>query len=708
MALHDTVRDALPIRLGDRKYNIDLSRLARATIDPIRQGYDTQGQPGEQSLNQAGVWKRTRSDWELGAGQQDADMMESTLREYHTSLGIDPWTKGELKLHRTVVDTYNPVPDATYAFQFWFETAGTKADGDTKGVYSISTEYPGGTSINKSIIGYSTDGGDSFSVITGDNVDANGSFNTKGTAVTSNGTHLFYADNTSVKAILDGVEVATTALPLPGVWTIADIDGLWVANGYLIGSIGARLTHLAGSVANPEIPGTNYDIARSSFEQVDEWVEVLGCPVGIYAAGNQGTRGRIFYVGINNSTSSLDVPIIATELPNGETVNTIAEYGGYIIIGTNKGIRLAKIIGEGHLTYGPRIDIAGGVTHLEEQAEFVWFSWSNYDSHRTGLGRLSMKEFTQEMVPAYASDLMAGDLGPRDPNAGGAGHPYVDYGPVQGPITSLITVRYDGVDTRLFGVYDVAEPENCGSWRESLTNYVKTGTLSEGRFRWGITELKSVVSVDIRHDTLLTGESVALTVADDKATPGTKTVTSGLVGSETPGVRAIADQIPASAGGTGMNPVQGEFIVPSLTLAGPGTSTPTLYRWTTRAIPMPFVAEVIQLPIILTERTEYERREVYQDIYSEYAYIKDLLEKRDLALFIMGDETKNVYVSGVAYEQGSLTQWTASDQQAVASVSEPTQGRRDKWPAGILTVTLITVQTGKDQYLSPTAFSSTG
>ena len=114
---------------------------------------------------------------------------------------------------------------------------------------------------------------------------------------------------------------------------------------------------------------------------------------------------------------------------------------------------------------------------------------------------------------------------------------------------------------------------------------------------------------------------------------------------------------------------------------------------------MPFVAEVIQLPIILTERTEYERREVYQDIYEEYAYIKDLLEQRDLALFIMGDETKNVYVSGVAYEQGALTQWTASDQRAIATIEEPTQGRRDKWPAGILTVTLITVQIGKDQRL---------
>ena len=55
MPLHNnTHRDALPIRLGNRKFNIDVTRLARQTIDPIRQGFDTVGQPGEQSLNQAG------------------------------------------------------------------------------------------------------------------------------------------------------------------------------------------------------------------------------------------------------------------------------------------------------------------------------------------------------------------------------------------------------------------------------------------------------------------------------------------------------------------------------------------------------------------------------------------------------------------------------------------------------------------------------
>ena len=36
-----------------------LAKMGRSTVDPIRQGFDTQGSPGEQSLNQAGVWKRT-------------------------------------------------------------------------------------------------------------------------------------------------------------------------------------------------------------------------------------------------------------------------------------------------------------------------------------------------------------------------------------------------------------------------------------------------------------------------------------------------------------------------------------------------------------------------------------------------------------------------------------------------------------------------
>ena len=114
MPLHQTVRDALPIRLGDRKYNIDLAQFARATVDPIRQGFDTAGQPGEQSLNQAGVWKRSRNDWELGAGQREADSPESGLRQFHTSTGINPWVKNELTLLKDTTLAYSDTDTNLY------------------------------------------------------------------------------------------------------------------------------------------------------------------------------------------------------------------------------------------------------------------------------------------------------------------------------------------------------------------------------------------------------------------------------------------------------------------------------------------------------------------------------------------------------------------------------------------------------------------
>ena len=138
--------------------------------------------------------------------------------------------------------------------------------------------------------------------------------------------------------------------------------------------------------------------------------------------------------------------------------------------------------------------------------------------------------------------------------------------------------------------------------------------------------------------------------------------------------------------------VDGEYIIPSLTINRGDTTlteTPTVFRWTVRAIPMPFVAEVITLPIILTTQTEHEDRHIWQDVYEEYNYIKSLLEKRALALFIMGAEVKNVYVAGVGYDQGAISKWSDSQQRKYVEGYG-----RDRWVEGVLTVQLITVQTG--------------
>ena len=634
MPLHNnTHRESLPIRLGDRKYNVDVSRLARQTIDPIRQGFDTVGQPGEQSLNQAGVWKRSRNDWELGAGQREADSPESGLRRFHTSLGIDPWTKNEIKLHKNTESS-----EASTETNLLLTTATVSGTPDVNYIYMA----------NGANLEYYTNNGTSWTAIS--NPCGGDIF-----ALASDGLNVYAAGNAGGSSEVQRIQgTAVTAASGTGhVWTLtgmAETDGVWFANGYLIASDGSRLTWLPSTADE----SSAYDIASSTFSQVTTWSSVIGTPVGIYAAGNQGNQGRIYYIGINDSTVALDVPVLAAPLPEGETINVLSEYGGVILIGTNKGFRLAQTGQRGTLSFGPLVTIDNGVSVVEPQGEFVWFGWRNYEGN-SGLGRISLKEFTEPLVPAYATDLM------RDSTDAD----------VQGVITT-----FD--NRRLFTISGV------GAFREHDSNYVASGTITEGRFRWGITELKVPVSGDIRHNALTTGQSVTLTVTSDDAQ--TDTITSNTVGKSTP------VDVDGNPNVQPFDNVDGEYIIPSLTINRGDTTlteTPTVFRWTVRAIPMPFVAEVITLPIILTTQTEHEDRHIWQDVYEEYNYIKSLLEKRALALFIMGAEVKNVYVAGVGYDQGAIGKWSDSQQRKYVEGYG-----RDRWVEGVLTVQLITVQTG--------------
>ena len=655
MALHQTVRDALPIRLGDRKYNIDLTQFARATVDPIREGFDTQGTPGEQTLNQAGVWKRTRTDWELGAGQREADMLESEQRKFNASTGINPWVKGELSLmnltvHQTAIST-----DNQYMAQ---------ADNGTDEYLYVC---------DGSNVRYSTDQGDDWSDGTPDNPITNpcgGAI----VGMASDGANIYVAGNGKVVKIT-GTSFSTSDAGTDH-WVLGSVDGVWVANGFLVASVAGRLALLSVGSAS----GT--DITGAAFNQVGLWTSVIGTPTGIYAAGNGGDRGRIYHVGIADSTGRLKQPVIASELPQGETINVLSEYSGLLCLGTSKGIRLAQMSltssnsfsgsATGFVQYGPRINITNGVQVFDAQGEFIWFGWTDYDSpfdaiDRSGLGRLSLKELTGPLTPAYASDLMT----PAGVTLSGA---------VRGVVTSTYPAGHAlaGQEIRLFSV------GGSGVWQEEPT-FETTGSIDEGRFRWGTTELKAGVSVDLRHSELATGQSIRITIEDD--TGGDYYTDSDVVGSYTPGIKAIqvsSQKDPTDFGLVAsdlqyvstVSSVTGEYITPTIKLNGPGTSTPTLRRWTVRAVPMPFVSEIIQLPIILTTQTRYGNRDVYQDVYDDYKYIRALLEDRSLITFEVGEESRIVHVAGLSYQGGSVATWSDSDD----------------WFEGILTVSIVTVQ----------------
>ena len=616
--LHQSVRDSLPVRLGDRCYNIDPQRLQRATVDPIRQGFDTQGTPGEQSLNQAGVWKRSRTDWSLGAGQLNADLNTSSDRRFYASQGVDVWTEGEVKL-LPKVSTCNAASGATNQFLATAVVSGT--------TYYYWTP-------NNDVY-YSTD-------LTGSWTELNEPAGASAiTAMASDGLNIYVSASAEVQRI-QGATVPTSTANTD-YWTISNVDGLWVANGYLIASIGSRLTVLATGSA----PSTDQDIIDDS-TQVSAWQSVIGTPVGIFAAGTQGDKSRIYYIGINDSTTSLLPPVIAAELPDGETVNVVSYYGSLICIGTSRGIRLATINGQGYLSYGPVIEISGGVSYLEAQGEFIWFNWDNYDSPfddttRSGLGRLSLKEFTGTLVPAYATDIM-----------------------VTGTTAAVQGIITTSDNRRMFSVSGVGvRLENASDGEKELNGYI-----DEGRFTWGISDLKALVSSDVRTSKLATGDSVSLsTLSDDYAYGGTGTSTS-LATSAT--VDAVTDGVTTVTG------VTGEWFAPQVSLVQTATNgnSPVLHRWTLRCIPMPFVSEIIELPIILTTQTRYQNRDVYHDTYDDYVYLKSLAENRTLVTFTMGGESKTVYVAGVSYSAGSISKWSDDDD----------------WFEGVVSVQIVTVQ----------------
>ena len=633
--IQDSVRDSLPIKLGERNYNIDLAKMGRSTIDPIRQGFDTQGSPGEQSLNQAGVWKRTRNDWQLGAGQQDGDTPESGPRQYYKSTGINPWVKNELSLLK---DTNLTITDSGTNLYMAFAMVGTQEYGY---VCTGSDVKPTDDSFTTTETAISNPAGGAI------------------IGIASDGTNVYVASTAGNKVQKISALAVTGSSANTDYWTLTNVDGVWVANGYLLASVADRLTVLSVGTA----PSDNADIASSSFNQVDSWETVIGTSVGIFAGGNQGGQGKIYYIGINDSTAALNVPVIAAELPQGEKILSMAEYLGYVVLGTNKGFRLASITGQGYLSYGPRVDITNGVQVFEPQGEHMWFGWKDYDSPfdgttRGGLGRIGLSEWTDQLVPAYASDLMASGSG------------------TDAAVQGVATFTRSGTEIRAFSI------SGKGVYVEHATNYVTTGSIDEGKFRWGISELKVAASVDLRHKALASGQSVAIKVDSDDGNTGT--VTSDTTDSLTPGIQAILTSAEAN--------IDGEYLIPTITLnTTTVTATPTLYRWTLRAIPMPFVAEVLSLPVILTNHTEYDKRDVYQDVYDEYSYIKSLLESRTLVKFKMGAEEKTVYVAGVAYEPGSIGQWSDAAQHLYPY-------ERYRWVDGVLTVQLITVQTGVTTY----------
>jgi hypothetical protein len=126
----------------------------------------------------------------------------------------------------------------------------------------------------------------------------------------------------------------------------------------------------------------------------------------IYVSGYNGIQSTIQKFTLNSSgvMPTLTFASVAAELPVGEIVYKIYYYLGYMVIGTNKGVRVATVADDGAITYGPI------VVHTEQPVydfaardNFIWAA-TNVNG-KPGVTRIDLSQEIEPLRFAYANDL---------------------------------------------------------------------------------------------------------------------------------------------------------------------------------------------------------------------------------------------------------------------------------------------------------------
>lgn len=551
-----------------------LNRFRHATIPTLRQSTQTNGPLGEQSINPAGLWRSSVETWHKGAGQTAFDLADSDPARFHTSKGVDPWTRWQASLlpaTATVSASVNAnlALAATSSRLFYLDDTAVKYTDDLVTVNTMSGAHAW-------------------------------------TSITSDGYYVYACDGSDLYRWI------RTDTAVGSAFNTTDMDLVrWVRGK-------ARLMASDGNlVFNVTSASTPANIAPNTISTDFVWVDFCDGPNGVYGAGYQGDKSMIFRWGIMTDGSGLDVAIPALDdgLPDGEIIRCMASYLGFVLIGTDQGVRFAlPNSGTGNLTVGALVDLGVSVRCFEGQGSSVWYGWSNYDGGSTGLGRLSLTTFTDPnlFVPAYASDLMA---------------------TAQGIVSSVVTFN----DRRVFSV------QGAGIFRED-TDLVAEGTITSGWRSFGIPDNKVAIRYLLRHEPL--DGSISVGIAVDGETSFAGIGTSNIAGS-------TAVDLPA-------NEITAERFDVQLTLdrsALSSTAGPTITRDTLSMNPTADTSFYIYVPILLFEEEKTlsgstQRR----NVAAELEHLFSLRHTRQIVVYQEGSVSYSVSVEDLLWLPDKPTQ----------------------------------------------------
>jgi hypothetical protein len=152
------------------------------------------------------------------------------------------------------------------------------------------------------------------------------------------------------------------------------------------------------------LPTASYTNTNTNYH----YTSVAASGPAIYTAGHSGIYSTIqkYTLGTNGVMPVLSQAVVAAELPVGEFVEKLYYYVGYMMIGTNKGVRAAEINDQdGSLKYGPLIvETSQPVYDFAGRDRFIWAT-TGIGALDGGLTRIDLGTEIDTLRFAYANDL---------------------------------------------------------------------------------------------------------------------------------------------------------------------------------------------------------------------------------------------------------------------------------------------------------------
>ena len=368
----------------------------RQTLPYRKEQFDSSSEPGEQSLT--GWWLRSQSSFHGGSGIKfyDPSAGETVAHRFADSKGVDVWTKGQA----TLLSSCSPTHITTGAMQSngrKFQTLRSIEWNGNKGVL-LADEYD-------------VDKIDSTGAVT-DFIDYNAGAAAPVLAICDDGVTAFWLTNYTTggvtKKTVFGKPLIGSAASTADEFKIGDATGS--ATSGVMEYVKERIILCMdnGIYEVPAVAGVNLPTALYTHPTTSHvYTSITASGAAIYIAGYTGIQSSIqkFTLTTAGVMPTLSQAVVAAEMPVGEIIHCIKYYLGYMMIGTNKGIRAAVVSdADGSINYGPLIvETSQPVYDFACRDRFIWATTSV--AGEPGTTRIDLGNEIETLRFAYANDI---------------------------------------------------------------------------------------------------------------------------------------------------------------------------------------------------------------------------------------------------------------------------------------------------------------